>query len=57
MKVRVPNMRVFGVIEEGRVGGRDYVQGEGVTLLSDGGLLLQLTHRGRPGQLRQLPHF
>lgn len=29
----------------------------GVTLLFDGGLLLQLTHRGRPGQLRHLPHF
>lgn len=31
--------------------------GGGVTLFSDRGLLFQLTHWGRPGQLGQLPHF
>lgn len=28
-----------------------------VTLFSGWGIVLQLTHRGRPGQLRQLPYF
>lgn len=58
MKVRVTAcVPVCG--DKGRHSGRgggSMCSGREVTLLSDEVLLLQLTHRGRPGQLRQLPH-